>query len=518
VQCRAGVVVAALLVLLTWTLVQCAGAGAPRSHAAGWSKQDVGTSQTMRGISFGDATHGWAVGDGGAIVATADGGATWSQQSSGTLVDLKAVDFVSATHGWAVGYGTRPFPPPPGSTPIDMRSVILATTDGGVTWTTQWGAQSSPAALCLDGVEFVDALHGWAVGLLGRVYGTSDGGGAWIRHATDTPNSLVDVSFIDSERGWVVGSAGELFATSDGGDTWVRQDSGARYAIVAACFVDARRGWAAGGEARTVLATTSGGWADPLSIRPSPFLYDGVVLGRGLPKQTLSTVLDLTGSFDATRQGTATVLEPGASSPTAIALTWSTDADGNTAASGTIPSGRDGAYELTFTARDPAGSATTSTVTYHVAGYAPPVAGLPRSGAIDLSGARRPKPVTLKLRLRTSGGKPILVARPRLYVFDLSSGLLVYRAPKRFRPLGKGTYSFVWSPAQMHPDRAWGDGWRTLQLVVQLYDKKLVASAHAIAGPWADARGARGLGPGAPHAAGTPKRPTTTTSHVKVRW
>jgi len=52
---------------------------------------------------------------GAAILATTNGGATWSAQSSGSTAGLSGVTFVDATHGWAVGTG----------------GVILATTTGG---------------------------------------------------------------------------------------------------------------------------------------------------------------------------------------------------------------------------------------------------------------------------------------------------------------------------------------------------------------------------------------------------
>jgi len=48
---------------------------------------------------------------------TAGGGATWSPQSSGSSAYLNAVAFSDATHGWAVG----------------TDGTILATTSGGAT-------------------------------------------------------------------------------------------------------------------------------------------------------------------------------------------------------------------------------------------------------------------------------------------------------------------------------------------------------------------------------------------------
>ena len=66
--------------------------------------------------------------------------------------ELRAVDFVDVSHGWAAGYAWNDLG--------DDVGVILATVDGGDTWT----AQSAGGAASLSGVCFVDAAHGWAVG------------------------------------------------------------------------------------------------------------------------------------------------------------------------------------------------------------------------------------------------------------------------------------------------------------------------------------------------------------------
>ncbi len=66
-----------------------------------------------------DAQHGWAVGEGGTILTTVDGGQSWRPQASGTATSLSAVQFLAdGQHGWAVGDG----------------GTILTTPDGGQSW------------------------------------------------------------------------------------------------------------------------------------------------------------------------------------------------------------------------------------------------------------------------------------------------------------------------------------------------------------------------------------------------
>jgi phage tail sheath protein FI len=156
-----------------------------------------------RALHFVSPTAGWAVGAGGAVVATADGGATWTTQASGVAADLHGVHFASATAGWAVGAG----------------GAIVATADGGATWT----AQTSGVAADLRGVHFADATHGWAVGAGGAIVATADGGNTWRRQANGTTRTLTAVRAVSATTGWAAGAGGLLLATTDGGTGWTPQ-------------------------------------------------------------------------------------------------------------------------------------------------------------------------------------------------------------------------------------------------------------------------------------------------------
>src|SRR5688572_22445442 len=102
-----------------------------------------------------------AVGDRGYIAVSDDNGATWKRAKAPAAPLLTAVRFADAKHGWAVGHD----------------SVILATSDGGESWTQQFSAPSEQRPL-LD-VHFNDATTGMAVGAYGAYYETGDGGKTW---------------------------------------------------------------------------------------------------------------------------------------------------------------------------------------------------------------------------------------------------------------------------------------------------------------------------------------------------
>jgi hypothetical protein len=142
------------------------------------------------------------VGGGGTILATSDGGATWTAQNSGTTIRIFSVAFTDASHGWAVGwFGT-----------------ILATSDGGANWT-QRIVSSDLYTSDLYDVTFTDASHGWAVGSEGTIAMTSDGGATWVAQSGVLSEYTWGVAFADASHGWAVGHFGDIFMTSDGGAT-----------------------------------------------------------------------------------------------------------------------------------------------------------------------------------------------------------------------------------------------------------------------------------------------------------
>ena len=106
-----------------------AGAAGVIVHSAAggpWAEQWTG-ARRLADIHMADATHGWAVGDGGLILHT-DDGATWSPQTGSVTEDLTAVSPLDDQTAWAVGDG----------------EAIIRTTDGGLTWITSAGDVIGP--------------------------------------------------------------------------------------------------------------------------------------------------------------------------------------------------------------------------------------------------------------------------------------------------------------------------------------------------------------------------------------
>jgi photosystem II stability/assembly factor-like uncharacterized protein len=177
-----------------WTVGEAGEILATTDGGAHWSAQQSATDQDLNDLTFVDANDGWAVGgesdfsSGAAsavVVHTADGGTTWTPQTSGVagLADpLTGVSFVDASNGWAVG----------GKDSMDVSDgVVLHTTNGGQSWTPQ---TIPDRRVQLNGVAFADARHGWAVGSIAGDAGenvTRDHGYERRRHDLDEATDLL---------------------------------------------------------------------------------------------------------------------------------------------------------------------------------------------------------------------------------------------------------------------------------------------------------------------------------------
>jgi len=183
-----------------------------------------------------DERVAWVVGDWGAMVTTRDGGATWEDRSLGTVlireetapgrttqvitddIILYDVSFPDARHGYVCGeFGT-----------------VLATEDGGGTWQ----PRRPPTEKTLFGVHFTTPRTGWVVGIDGLVLFTDDGGEHWtVQHGLPEVAAVDEISFVETMRnpgiyavrvdgsyGVAVGDVGMLLLTRDGGRSWTRRE------------------------------------------------------------------------------------------------------------------------------------------------------------------------------------------------------------------------------------------------------------------------------------------------------
>ncbi len=168
-----------------------------------------GTTQVAPTRAFALASFALIVAALGLLPQPAAAASGWEIVLDRPTPNFGAVDFVSDSEGW-----------------MPAGAGLLHTTDGGATWT-------EAAKLTVNDVDFFDQQHGWAVGLSGTIYATSDGGATWRPQDSGTSVHLSEVVSVGPNEAWAVG-VGEGFSdvapiapppsaflhTTDGGATW----------------------------------------------------------------------------------------------------------------------------------------------------------------------------------------------------------------------------------------------------------------------------------------------------------
>ncbi|MEZ5148907.1 MAG: hypothetical protein R2759_18000 [Bacteroidales bacterium] len=136
---------------------------------------------------------------------TQDGGITWEMLVTGSLGASYDIQFVDSLHGWIGGN--------------EGNSVRYTSNGGGKLELPIIRPSIPPDAF------FTDLQNGWAIGALGNIIHTSNGGYTWTQQESGTGKSLFGVNFSDTQHGCVVGDDGEILLTFDG-ETWHHSGTG----------------------------------------------------------------------------------------------------------------------------------------------------------------------------------------------------------------------------------------------------------------------------------------------------
>jgi photosystem II stability/assembly factor-like uncharacterized protein len=251
--------------------------GAVPAAVGHWQMQAGGTTASLRGVSAASERVAWASGSGGTYLRTVDGGATWAADTVPGMsrVEFRDVQAFDADHAllltagqpariyrtedggrhWGVAYeapeqaaffdGMAFWNGRDGiafSDPVDGRFLIVATADGGRTWT-RVPAGRAPAALQGEAafaasgtaVAVQGSGQAWIVtggGAVARVLRTEDRGATWAVDTLPIPagnesSGAFGVAFRDASHGVAVGGdyrreheGGSAARSVDGGRTW----------------------------------------------------------------------------------------------------------------------------------------------------------------------------------------------------------------------------------------------------------------------------------------------------------
>lgn len=134
-------------------------------QGASWKQAAVPVRSDLTALAFPDASHGWAVGHDGVVLATTDGGASWVRQLDGRSLGPLLVAHYSQ--------------PQPGVAPETLARLRADA---------QRFQDEGPDKPFLD-VWFEDAQRGYVVGAFNLILHTEDGGAHWLPWLDRTDNA-----------------------------------------------------------------------------------------------------------------------------------------------------------------------------------------------------------------------------------------------------------------------------------------------------------------------------------------
>lgn len=161
----------------------------------------------LRAIYMHDATSGYAVGSGGRIWKTTDGGNNWELYDAATIQAFSSVDFIDNLNGIVSGNGGQ----------------IWKTNDGGANWLS---ISNTGLTIGFNGCALIDTNTALVTGS-NLVFKTTNGGTSWSQITPGVPIGPTSrIRMINDTTGYLIGGSGTsqqgyIFRTMDAGDTWI---------------------------------------------------------------------------------------------------------------------------------------------------------------------------------------------------------------------------------------------------------------------------------------------------------
>ncbi len=248
--------------------------------SSAWVVVASGTTETLDSVACPTMSMCVAVGYGGTALVSMDAGRTWVVRFSDSRDLLRGV--TCPTSRTCIAVGNR-----------GMRALILATSDGGVTWREQhillpWllGETEGGQGVVQD-VTCTSARNclavGWGghgeVGLgveLGVILVSTDGGVDWRQRASGTPHGLGGIACPTTSRCLVAGDAGTVLISTDAGAHWKSMPSGTT-SYLGSIVCPTTKECRAVGEDGTFLASSDSGATWTAHSNPQPDPYDKVL-------------------------------------------------------------------------------------------------------------------------------------------------------------------------------------------------------------------------------------------------
>ena len=260
--------------------------------AKSWRRAPLMKTQGTNGVAQGGGKV-WVVGDGGSVSVSANRGASWQARHKGNRNIFEVA--VAPTGRVVIGDvdGNLDFSDDEGLTWTTGREGNQLTTlglgfSGNIGWATDekwfyttrdfgqtWHQTTIPGAGEVWTAVFADARYGLAGDQNGVMFETSDGGSSWRR--SDHNLQSVWVSD-DGAAAWIAGQSGSLLSTRDGGGHWIDRPSPTKSSITLG-FSDANHGWLITDEGRAFHTGDAG-----VHWRPAAPIAGLGIVDKGQPQ------------------------------------------------------------------------------------------------------------------------------------------------------------------------------------------------------------------------------------------
>lgn len=189
-----------------------------------WQQAVVPVRVTLTAVTFADASHGWACGHDGVILATRDGGMHWERQFDGFRASKAVV--AAAEQQLADAEARLAELEDSGDDTSDAEALVESA--GFALDDARYDLQSGSTRPCLD-IQFSDQSTGMAIGAYGSLFVTHNGGQSWEESSSRIANPdrfhLNFVRAISPREWWLGGESGLLFRSNDAGDHWEAVES-----------------------------------------------------------------------------------------------------------------------------------------------------------------------------------------------------------------------------------------------------------------------------------------------------
>jgi photosystem II stability/assembly factor-like uncharacterized protein len=260
-------------------------------EAQHWKQVSVPVSVTLTAVRFADKDHGYAIGHGGTVLGTADGGQGWKRLLDGRrIAQVMQAAAKASGDAAALKSSDRLLTDGPDKPLLDLLvfdakrvlvvgayGIALLTEDGGDTWASWRARMDNPKELHLYAVR----QRGNRIvisGEQGLVLQSFDGGASFKRIAAPYAGSFFTAELPDDKSIVLAGLRGNAWRSADAGASWAQLASPVPVSITASAI---------GGEGELLLANQAGmilgaegGALKPLNAAPLPPLNFVLPLDR----------------------------------------------------------------------------------------------------------------------------------------------------------------------------------------------------------------------------------------------